>query len=158
MNLKAHTPADVRRAVRTARALGARVAVRATGHGTPAELPSGTLVIDTSAMRSVLVDPDRRTARAGPGATWAEVIAAAAPFGLAPVSGTDSSVGVTGFTFGGGHGFLSRKHGLAADNVIRADVVTADGETLTARENRRSGLFWALRGAGGNFGVATALE
>jgi FAD/FMN-containing dehydrogenase len=109
-------------------------------------------------MRSVLVDPERRTARLGAGATWGDVIEAAAPFGLAPVSGTNPTVGVTGFTFGGGHGFLSRRHGLAADNLIRADVVTADGETLTAREDRRSGLFWALRGAGGSFGVAISLE
>jgi hypothetical protein len=86
------------------------------------------------------------------------VIEAAAPFGLAPVSGTDATVGVIGFTFGGGHGFLSRRYGLAADNLLRADVATADGETLTAREDRRSELFWALRGAGGNFGVATSLE
>jgi FAD/FMN-containing dehydrogenase len=154
----AATPADVRGAVLTARARGLRVAVRATGHGTLAEPSPGTLVIDTSRMRCVLVDPDRRTARVGPGATWGDVIEAAAPFGLAPVSGTNPTVGVTGFTLGGGHGFLSRKHGLAADNLIRADVVTADGETLTAREDRRSGLFWALRGAGGNFGVATSLE
>ena len=158
MNLKAHTPADVRRSVRTARALGARVAVRATGHGTPAELPSGTLVIDTSAMRSVLVDPDRRTARVGPGATWGAVIEAAAPFGLAPVSGTNLTVGVTGFTFGGGHGFLARKYGLGADNLLRADLVTADGELITATPERRSELFWALGGAGGNFGVATSVE
>jgi FAD/FMN-containing dehydrogenase len=134
------------------------VAVRATGHGTFAEPAAGTLLIDTSAMRSVLVDPERRSARVGPGATWGDVIEAAAPFGLAPVSGTHASVGVTGFTFGGGHGFLSRKYGLAAVNLIRADVVTADGETLTAREDRRRELFWALRGAGGNFGVATSLE
>jgi FAD/FMN-containing dehydrogenase len=155
----ATSPADVRRAVLTARAQGLRVAVRATGHGTVTE-PSAadTLVIDTSRMRSVLVDPARRTARVGPGATWGEVIQAAAPFGLAPVSGTDASVGVTGFTFGGGHGFLARTYGLAADNLLRADIVTADGETLTAREERRSELFWALRGAGGNFAIATSLE
>ena len=152
------TPADVRRAVLSARARGLRVAVRATGHGTLAEPPLDTLLIDTSRMRSVLVDPDRRTARVGPGATWGEVIEAAAPFGLAPVAGTNATVGVTGFTLGGGHGFLSRRHGLAADNLIRADVVTADGELLTAHEDRRSGLFWALRGAGGNFGIATSLE
>jgi FAD/FMN-containing dehydrogenase len=152
------TPADIRRAVLTARAHGLRVAVRATGHGTFAEPSPGTLLIDTSRMRCVLVDPDRRTARVGPGATWADVIEAASPFGLAPVSGTSAGVGVTGFTFGGGHGWLSRKHGLAADNLLRADVVTADGETLIAREDRRSSLFWALRGAGGNFGVATSLE
>jgi FAD/FMN-containing dehydrogenase len=153
-----HSPAGIRSAVLEARARGLRVAVRATGHGTFAEPPEGTLLIDTSPMRCVLVDPDRRTARVGPGATWGDVIEAAAPFALAPVSGTNATVGVTGFTFGGGHGFLSRKHGLAADNLIRADIVTADGETLTAREDRRSELFWALRGAGGNFGVATALE
>ena len=109
-------------------------------------------------MRSVLVDPDRRTARVGPGATWGDVIEAAAPFGLAPVSGTNSTVGVTGFTFGGGHGFLARKYGLGADNLLRADLVTADGELITATPERRSELFWALGGAGGNFGVATSLE
>jgi FAD/FMN-containing dehydrogenase len=158
MNLKAHTPADVRRAIRIARSLGARVAVRATGHGTPEELPAGTLLIDTSAMRSVLVDPERRTARVGPGATWAQLVEAAAPFGLAPVTGTNLTVGVTGFTFGGGHGFLARRYGLGADNLVRADIVTADGELITATEQRRSGLFWALRGAGGNFGVATSVE
>lgn len=156
--VRARTPADVRAGVLSARARGLRVAVRATGHGTPGEPAADSLVIDTSGMRSVLVDPERRTARVGPGATWADVIAAAAPFGLAPVSGTDPTVGVAGFTFGGGHGFLSRRYGLAADNLVRADVVTADGETLTAREGRRSGLFWALRGAGGNFGVAVSLE
>src|SRR5829696_10205646 len=143
--VQAATPADVRRGVLAARARGLRVAVRATGHGTFAEPAADALVIDTSRMRWVLVDPERRTARVGPGATWGEVIEAAAPFGLAPVSGTSASVGVTGFTFGGGHGFLSRKYGLAADNLVRADVVTADGETLTAREGRRSELFWALR-------------
>ncbi|HEX3176949.1 MAG TPA: FAD-binding oxidoreductase [Methylomirabilota bacterium] len=155
---RATCPADVRAAVLTARARGLRVAVRATGHGTLVEPSPDTLLIDTSRMRSVLVDPDRRTVRVGPGATWGDVIEAAAPFGLAPVSGTHATVGVTGFTFGGGHSFLSRKHGLGADNLLRADVVTADGETLTAREDRRSELFWALRGAGGNFGVATSLE
>jgi FAD/FMN-containing dehydrogenase len=154
----ASTPADVRRAVLTARACGLRVAVRATGHGMLDEPGPGTLVVDTSRMRAVLVDPDCRTARVGAGATWGDLIEAAAPFGLAPVSGTNPTVGVAGFTLGGGHGFLSRKHGLGADNLIRADVVTADGEVLTAREDRRSGLFWALRGAGGNFGVAIALE
>ena len=155
----AATPADVRGAVLEARRRGLRVAVRATGHGTIAEPSPDTLLIDTSGMRSVLVDPDRRTARVGPGTTWGDVIEAAAPFGLAPVSGTDATVGVTGFTFGGGHGFLSRRYGLAADNLLRADVVTADGETLTAREDRRSELFWALRGAGGGqFGVVTSLR
>jgi FAD/FMN-containing dehydrogenase len=150
--------ADVRAAVRTARTRGLRVAVRATGHGTFAEPGPDTLLIDTSGMRSVSIDPDRRAARVGAGATWGDVIAAAEPYGLAPLSGTNPTVGVTGFTLGGGHGFLSRKYGLAADNLVSAELVTADGELLTARADRRSGLFWALRGAGGNFGVATALE
>src|SRR3982751_1917457 len=154
----ASSAADVRRAVLAARARGLGVAVRATGHGTLAEPGPDTLLVDTSGMRSVLVDPERRTVRVGPGTTWGDVVDAAAPFGLASVSGTNPTVGVAGFTLGGGHGFLSRKHGLGADNLIRADVVTADGEVLIAREDRRSGLFWALRGAGGNFGVATSLE
>ncbi len=154
----ASSAADVRRAVLAARAQGLRVAVRATGHGTLAEPGPDTLLIDTSAMRSVLVDPERRTARVGPGATAEDVVAAAAPFGLAPITGTSATVGVAGYTLGGGHGWLSRKYGLAADSLLRADVVTADGEILTARADRRSGLFWALRGAGGNFGVATSLE
>jgi FAD/FMN-containing dehydrogenase len=156
--VRAGKPADIRGAVLTARARGHRVAVYATGHGTLAEPAPDTLLIDTSRMRSVLVDPDRRTARVGPGAIWGDVIEAAAPFGLAPVSGTNPTVGVAGFTLGGGHGFLSRRHGLASDNLICAEIVTADGEMLTARRDRRSGLFWALRGAGGNFGVATSLE
>src|SRR5262245_20190263 len=107
MIFEASTAADVRRAVLTARARGHRVAVRATGHGTLVEPGPGTLLIDTSQMRSVLVDPERGTARVGPGATMGDVIDAAAPFGLAPVSGTNATVGVTGFTFGGGHGFLA---------------------------------------------------
>src|SRR5262245_9275310 len=105
LQTQATTPADIRRAVVDARRRGLRVAVRATGHGTLAEPSPDTLLIDTSSMRSVLIDPDRRTARVAPGATWGDVIAAAAPFGLAPVSGTNATVGVTGFTFGGGHGF-----------------------------------------------------
>src|SRR3954453_5619502 len=103
MIISATTPADVRDAVLTARARGRRVAVRATGHGTLVDPSDDALVIDTSRMRSVLVDPGRRTARVGRGATWGEVIAAAGPFGLAPVSGTSATVGVAGFTFGGGH-------------------------------------------------------
>ena len=133
--------------------------MRATGHGTFAEPSPDTLLIDTSQMRSVLVDPDRRTARVGPGATWGDVIEAAAPFGLAPVVGHEPD--------GRRHRLhvrrrprLPRRASTASPPTIciRADVVTADGETLTARADRRSGLFWALRGAGGNFGVATSLE
>ena len=100
-------------------------------------------------MRSVSVDPERRVARVGPGATWGQVLAAAAPFGLAPLSGSSPSVGVTGFTLGGGVGWLSRKHGFAADSVVRAELVTAAGQRITANADRHTDLFWALRGGGG---------
>jgi FAD/FMN-containing dehydrogenase len=153
----ASRPADVRQAIIAARERELPFAVRATGHGTHAST-EGTLLLDTSGMSSVLVDPDRRVARVGPGAVWGDVLAAAAPFGLAPLSGSSPSVGVTGFTLGGGVGWLSRRYGFAADGVVRADVVTADGEVLTASRDQHPDLFWALRGGGGNFGVVTALE
>ena len=86
------------------------------------------------------------------------MVAAAAPFGLSPIAGSHATVGVAGFTLGGGYGPLSRRHGFAADNLLRADVVTADGERLTATADRNADLFWALRGGGGNFGVVTAME
>ena len=154
---EAQTPADVRAAVVTAQEHGLPFAVQATGHGThvPAD---GALLVKTSAMAEVLVDPDRRIARVGPGARWGDVIAAAAPFGLAPLSGTSPSVGVAGYTLGGGLSWLSRKHGFAADSLLRADVVTADGAIVTASADRTADLLWALRGGGGSFGVVTSLE
>jgi FAD/FMN-containing dehydrogenase len=109
-------------------------------------------------MASVLVDPNRRIARVAPGARWAQVLEAAAPFGLAPLSGSSPSVGVTGFTLGGGIGWLGRAYGLAADSVVRADVVIADGDLITATPDNHPDLFWALRGGGANFGVVTSLE
>src|SRR6266545_548498 len=114
--VEAVTPADVRNAVLAARRHDLPLAVQSTGHGTlvPAD---GGLLVKTTAMAEVLVNPARRIARVGPGARWADVIAAAAPFGLAPVSGSSTSVGVTGYTFGGGLGWLSRRHGLAADSL-----------------------------------------
>ena len=93
----------------------------------------GGLLLKTSRMAEVLVDPDRRVARVGPGAVWGDVIAAAAPCGLAPVTGSSPTVGVAGFTLGGGVGWLSRKLGFAADNLLRADLVTADGELASGR-------------------------
>jgi hypothetical protein len=150
-------PADVRAAVSWARARGLPLAVQATGHGTHVPADGGVL-IKTSRMATVLVDPVRRVAKVGPGARWGEVIAAAAPFGLIPLSGTSASVGVAGYTFGGGFGLLSRRFGLAADSLVRADIVTADGDLVTATRERNADLFWAVRGGGGNFGVATSLE
>jgi FAD/FMN-containing dehydrogenase len=154
---RAETPADVRAAVVAAREHDLPLAVQATGHGThvPAD---GALLLKTSQMAEVLVDPDRRIARVGPGARWGDVIAASTPFGLAPLSGTSTTVGVAGYTLGGGLGWLSRKHGFAADSLLRADVVTADGAIVTANAARCTDLLWALRGAGGNFGVVTSLE
>jgi FAD binding domain/Berberine and berberine like len=149
-------PADVRAAVLAAREHGLPFAVQATGHGTltPAD---GGLLLKTARMAAVEVDPKRRTARAATGALWSDVLAAAAPYGLAPVSGSPF-VGVTGYTLGGGVGWLSRQYGFAADGLLRAEVVTADGETLVADAGQHADLFWAMRGGSGNFAVATALE
>jgi FAD/FMN-containing dehydrogenase len=135
--------------------------VFATGHG--GALPTGDDIDDivvarVSDMGGVLVDPDRRTAWVGPGTRWGDVIAAAAPFGLAPLSGTSPTVGVIGYTLGGGMGWLSRRFGFAADSVVRAEVVTADGELRTVDADHDADLFWALRGAGANFGAVTGLE
>ncbi len=154
---EALTPADVRAAVLTAQVNDLPLGVQATGHGThvPAD---GGLLLKTSRMAEVLVNADRRIARVGPGACWGDVIAAAAPFGLAPLSGSSTSVGVAGYTLGGGLGWLSRKYGFAADSLLRVDVVTADGRLLTATADRDADLFWAVRGGGANFGVVTALE
>jgi FAD/FMN-containing dehydrogenase len=149
--------ADVRAALDLARRYDLPFAVQATGHGTHVPVDDGVL-LKTSGMAGVLVDPDRRIARVGPGTRWSAVLAAAGPFGLAPLSGSSPSVGVTGYTVGGGVGWLSRKHGFAADSVVRADLVGADGRPVTATADRNADLFWALRGGGGNFGVVTALE
>nr|WP_260408154.1 FAD-binding oxidoreductase [Planomonospora venezuelensis] len=148
---------DVRSAVLAARELGLPLAVQATGHGTHAPCDGG-LLLKTSEMTGVLVDPERRTARVAPGARWGRVLAAAAPFGLAPLSGSSPDVGVTGYTLGGGLGWLARRYGLAADSVLRAEVVTADGRLVTASPGSHPDLFWALRGGGGSFGVVTSLE
>jgi len=154
---EALTPADVRNAVLVARAHDLPFTVQSTGHGTrvPAD---GGLLVKTGRMAEVLVDPDRRVARVGPGARWGDVIAAAAPLGLAPLSGSHTSVGVAGFTLGGGVGWLSRRYAFAADSLLRAEVVTADGELVQASADRNPDLFWALRGAGANFGIVTSLE
>jgi FAD/FMN-containing dehydrogenase len=155
--VEARGAADVRAAVVAAREHDLPLAVQATGHGTHVPADGGILV-RTSDMAAVLVDPDRRVARVGPGAVWGDVLAAAAPFGLAPLSGSSPSVGVTGYTLGGGLGWLARRHGFAADSLLRAEVVTADGSIVTATADDHADLFWALRGGGGSFGVVTAME
>ncbi|MFC7547665.1 FAD-binding oxidoreductase [Plantactinospora sp. GCM10030261] len=148
---------DVRRAVLAARRHAVPLAVQATGHGTHVA-HDGALLVNTGAMASVLIDPDRRIARVGPGARWGDVLRAAEQFGLAALSGSSPDVGVTGYTLGGGLGWLAREHGLAADSVLRARVVLADGTATTVDADHHPDLFWALCGGGGSFGVVTALE
>src|SRR6185437_629725 len=148
---------DVRAAVLAARRHALPFAVQATGHGTHVAHDDG-LLLRTGTMASVVIDPDRRVARVGPGARWGDVLRAAAPFGLAPLSGSSPDVGVTGYTLGGGLGWLARRYGLAADSVLRALVVTADGELEVATPDRNAELFWALCGGGGSFAVVTGLE
>ncbi|HEX6357594.1 FAD-binding oxidoreductase [Actinophytocola sp.] len=158
MIVAATTPADVRKAVLTARERSLRFAVYATGHGGPPPEDDDVVVLETTGMGGVLVDPDRRVARVGPGAVWGDVVAAAAPFGLAPLSGTSPEVGVVGYTLGGGMAWLSRRYGFAADSVVRADIVTADGDPRTVSADHDPDLFWAIRGGGANFGAVTGLE
>jgi FAD/FMN-containing dehydrogenase len=149
--------ADVQAAIRTAREGDLPFAIQATGHGAVPRADGG-LLLKTTAMTGVDVDPERRVARVAAGTPWSAVIAAAAPHGLAPLSGSSATVGVVGYTLGGGAGWLSRAYGYAADSVVRAEVVTAAGERVTASATEHPDLFWALRGGSGNFGVVTELE
>jgi FAD binding domain-containing protein/berberine-like enzyme len=151
--------ADVINAVNFARAHGLLAAVRGGGHNVAGNaVCDGGLMIDLSLMRGVRVDPEGRTARAEAGATWGEFDREAEAFGLATTGGQISTTGVAGLTLGGGWGHLARRYGLASDNLISADIVTANGEFLTASATRHADLFWGLRGGGGNFGVVTSLE
>ncbi|GAA1774016.1 FAD-binding oxidoreductase [Streptomonospora arabica] len=148
---------DVRRAVAFCREHGHDLGVQCGGHGA-VRGQSGGLLLRTGGVARVSVDPESRTARVGGGARWRAVVAAAARYGLAPVSGTSPEVGVAGYCLGGGLGWLTRRHGFAADNLLGAEVVTADARVLRVGPDREAELFWALRGGGGNFGVATELE
>ena len=151
--------ADVSAAVTFAREHRLPLSVRGGGHGvTGAAICDGGLTIDLSGMRGVRVDPRHHTARAGGGATWGDVDHETQAFGLATTGGIVPSTGVAGLTLGGGIGYLNRKHGLACDNLVSADVVTADGRVLTAGAGEHEDLFWALRGGGANFGAVTSLE
>ncbi len=151
--------ADVIRSVEFARSEQLAIAVRGGGHSIPGfSTVDDGIVIDLGPMKGIQVDPQARTARAEPGLTWAEFDHETQAFGLGVTGGLVSSTGIAGYTLGGGLGHLVRKHGLAADNLISADVVTADGRLIHASEDENSELFWGLRGGGGNFGIVTALE
>ena len=148
--------ADAAAAIRFARAEGLEICVRGGGHNV-AGLASadGAVMVDLAEMKQIEVDPEARLARAQGGVTWNELNAAGAEHGLAVTGGAISTTGIAGFTLGGGLGWLMAKHGLAADNVVAIELVTADGDVLEVRADSHHDLFWALRGGGGNFGVAT---
>src|SRR3954454_6867202 len=148
---------DVALAVRFAARHHLAVAVQATGHGASFPITDG-LLITTKRMTHVSVDVQSGTARIGAGAKWAQVVAAAAPYGLAPLSGSSSDVGAVGYTLGGGMGPLGRRYGFSADRVRSVEIVTGDGKLRTVTADDDSGLFWGLRGGKGNLGIVTALE
>ena len=151
--------ADVIAGVNFARENGMLLSVRGGGHSVPGHSTcDGGVVLDLSPMRSVRVDPARMTARAEGGVNWGTFDHETGAFGLASTGGQVSTTGIAGLTLGGGIGWLMRKHGLACDNLISADVVTAAGELVTASADENEELFWGLRGGGGNFGVVTSFE
>src|SRR3954453_7087039 len=151
--------ADVVDAVNLTRKLGLEVAVRGGGHNVAGRATiDGGLVIDLSPMKGIYVDPKNRTVRAQGGVTWAELNRETQLHGLAVTGGTVSNTGIAGLTLGGGLGWLMGKHGLSLDNLVSADVVTADGQFRTASATENPDLFWALRGGGGNFGAVTSLQ
>jgi FAD/FMN-containing dehydrogenase len=156
-----HSVDEVVEVVRVAAAAGLRVAPQSTGH---AAAPLGAVSLDDvvvlklSELTGVTVDPERRVATVVGGTLWRDVVAAAAPHGLAALHGSAPDVAVAGYLLGGGLSFYSRKHGLAANSVRAVDIVTADGSLLRADADTNPDLFWAVRGGGGNFGVVVRIE
>ena len=153
------TVPDVVDALRLGCEQAAEISVRGGGHNVAGKaVTDGGLMIDLSPMRGIRVDPRRRTIWAQGGATWKEFNRAAACHGLATTGGVVSSTGIAGLTLGGGEGWLMGKHGLTIDNLLSAEVVTASGEVVRTSAEENEDLFWAVRGGGGNFGVATSFE
>ncbi len=157
--VRASGVADVIDAVGFAREQGLVVTVRGGGHGVAGNaLSDGGLVVDLSLMKGVRVDAESRTVRAQGGVTLGDLDRETQAFGLAVPLGVVSKTGIAGLTLSGGMGWLRRKHGLAADNLVSVDVVTADGRFVTASERENGELFWAIRGGGGSFGAVTSFE
>jgi hypothetical protein len=156
---RAADAADVLRSVAFAREYDLPLAVRSGGHSLAGYgTVEGGLVIDLSRMQGLSIDPERRIAWAQPGLTWGQYAEQANVYGLATTAGDTASVGLGGLTLGGGIGWMARKHGLTVDNLLSVEIVTADGRLVRASTEERPDLFWALRGGGGNFGVATAFQ
>lgn len=150
---------DIATAIKFAREHGLDLSVRGAGHNIAGNaVCDGGIMIDLSKMRSVRVDAARKRAYVAPGATLADLDKATQQHGLATPVGINSTTGVAGLTLGGGFGWLTRKHGMTVDNLVSAEVITADGARLRADEQNHADLFWALRGGGGNFGVVTEFE
>ena len=157
--VRAANAGDVMMTVNYARDNNLALSVRGGGHSGPGfGTNDGGVVLDLSRMRGVRVDPGSQTVRAEGGTTWGDFNSATHAFGLATTGGVISTTGIAGLTLGGGIGYLSRGHGLSLDNLISADIVTADGKMLVASENENADIFWAIRGGGGNFGVVTSFE
>src|SRR4029453_4722995 len=153
------TPSDVIRAVGFARANDLPVSVRGGGHNVAGRaVCEAGLMIDLSTMRSIRVDPAKKRVRAEAGLTYRQFDHETCAFGLATTGGTVSATGIAGLTLGGGIGWLMRVHGLACDNLLSADVVTAAGQLVHASKDENPDLFWGLRGGGGNFGIVTSFE
>ncbi|WP_426227711.1 FAD-binding oxidoreductase [Pseudarthrobacter sp. DSP2-3-2b1] len=151
--------ADVRAAIRFGRLHGLQVAVRGGGHSFPGlSVCDDGMVIDLAPMKGIRVDPAARTARVQAGVLLGELDRETQEFGLAVPSGIVTHTGVAGLTLGGGIGWIMRKHGLTIDNLLSVDLVTADGELVTASQDRNADLFWGVRGGGGNFGIVTEFE
>ncbi|MEP6563054.1 MAG: FAD-binding oxidoreductase, partial [Nakamurella sp.] len=151
--------ADVIRTVDLARSEGLPLAIRGGGHSIAGfSTVDDGIVLDLSPMKGIRVDPMKRRVTAEGGSTWKDLDAETQQFGLAVTGGLVSSTGIAGFTTGGGIGWLMRKYGLASDNLVGADVVTADGQFVHASADENAELFWGLRGGGGNFGVVTSFE
>jgi FAD/FMN-containing dehydrogenase len=149
-------PHDVMATIDLARVRAAEVSIRSGGHGVSgSQLSDGGITLDMTAMKRVAVDPEAKIVRAQAGVTWGELDAATQAHGLAVTGGRVPSTGIAGLTLGSGSGWLERKHGFSCDNLIEADVVTADGRFLRANETENPDLLWALKGGGGNFGVVT---